>query len=369
MIGSLTSRAGRPLLFAAACLGSGLLACGGGGNGNASPTSPGPLLDTTPVSHDSLSGQVTGLFGSSEFSGSTVKLIGVGEDTVRGDNSFRIDEVPPGEHELAIHGPNHLKRQLMIEMQPGGANKIPDLDLAEDESFNLLAFDEIYREDGEIGTARMTTRPRFLIDQEDFDSLPGSRGDRLISEIKAAIRGPIAQAVAPFLDAAKMNTHATLKSYSGPCRLPAWEIHWHAERTLRNSDGELLLGNAWWCWWPDSGIVRGGILTLDDEADTGTILHELVHQLGTANHLVRAPGNSIIETPLSAPHLTLMDQQHLRFLYRRPPQLMTPDDASGLDTVDMTQLSGGGGELEMRCQIFADGTMRIERAPAGGLVR
>ncbi len=39
------------------------------------------------------------------------------------------------------------------------------------------------------------------------------------------------------------------------------------------------------------------------------------------------PGASIIGVPRSLTQLSLMDEQHLRFLYRRPAGLMSPDDA------------------------------------------
>ena len=362
------------LVLAALGAGLGLLACGGGGGGGTSPTSPAAPPPGQPptmaaLTNESLFGQVVGLFSpATNFAGSRIKVVGSGVDTIRSDNSFRIEPVMPGEHVISVVGTGHLNRHLRVEMLAGGPNEIPDLDLAEDTLFNLPAFDEIYREDGERGTARFLKRPRFLIDQKDFDGLPGATGDQLISEIKMATTGPIRQAIGPLFAGVQVITRASIQDYTSPCDLPDNEVNWQAERELRSSEGELLLGQAWWCWFPEHNAVRGGILTLDDQADTGTILHELVHLLGGAAHLEKSPGSSVISVPRSVAALSTMDEQHLQFLYKRPAGLETPDDARRLDPSGLTQLSGGAG-MEVRCHIFPDGRAQIERAPYGGFIR
>lgn len=354
-------------------------ACGGGGGGGGSaviPTAPNPTPPPPPGSEptneeagdETLFGQVEGMFDpSTSFAGARIRVVGEAEDTIRADNSFFLDPVPPGDYVLTVTGPTVLHRKVEIEMKAGGANEIERLDLVEVVPFNIDAFDEIYRSDGERGTARFTERPDFYIDQKSFDKLSGGNGARLAAEIEEAIQGPIRRAVSPFLNRVQIATR-TLQTYASPCDLPEGDVNWYADRELRDDDGQRLLGLAWWCWWSSLNRVRGGMLFLDDSAGSGTILHELVHILGTADHLEKAPGSSIIRSPRFLDHLSEMDEMHLAFLYTRPEGLMPPDDARGLGTAGLTSLSGGSGE-EVRCLIYPDGRVVLERGWAGAFAR
>lgn len=353
-----------------------LPACGGGGGGSSFvPTQPpepeppsGPPPTTEEPGDETLFGEVEGMFDPTvSFAGATVRVVGVGEDTVRTDNSFFIDPVAAGEYVLTVSGPTVLHRKVEIEMQAGGANEISRLDIVELAPFNIDAFDEIYRSEGERGTARFVDRPDFYIDQKSFDSLPGGTGARLISEIDMATRGDIRRAVGRLFAGVQVTTR-NVKQYSSPCELPAGDVNWYADRELRDENGQRLLGRAWWCWYPAFNQVRGGMLYLDALAGTGTILHELVHIIGTADHLERASGTSIIEAPRSISQLSPMDEMHLGFLYARPPGLMTPDDARGLGTAGLTGLASGSG-MEMRCTLYPDGRVVLERGYPGSLVR
>jgi hypothetical protein len=300
------------------------------------------------------------------FAGSTVRVAEVGEDTVDRDNRFRIEPVEPGEHVLTVTGEGHLNRQVRIQMKTGGANEIPALTLAEDGNFNLGAFDEIYRDDGERGTARMVRQPRFRIDRSDFRDLPGSAGGRLMTDIENTIRGEMARAIAPFLAGVEVTREDRLPNYVTPCEVPAYEVHIWAESDLRNDEGYQLLGWAWWCWWPDRSEVRGGLMSFDDSARTDTILHELVHLLGAAGHLESTPWRSIIGAPDNASFLTPMDELHLRFLYERPPGILSPDDGRNVLMSDLTHMAGGS-QMEQRCLVFADGSVRLEVGYPGEL--
>lgn len=354
-------------------------ACGGGGGSGGGATSnpvappaPPPTAPPQPgLTNQTLYGQVIGMFDpSSNFAGSRVQVSGVIAETVASDNSFRLEPIQPGDYVLVVVGQGHLKRHVRVRMKAGGPNEIPALDLAEDLTFNLQAFDEIYREESERGTARFVEQPKFLIDREDFDALPGTRGDFLVARINEAIKGPIKMAIRPFFSGVQVVERASIRNYANPCELPEGEINWQAERNLQNDMGEPLLGQAWWCWFPDAHIVRGGILSLDDEAEMSTILHEIVHIIGGADHLEKAPGASIIEpgTSRRVGALTSMDEQHLQFLYSRPPRLMSPDDARGLPPADLTEVSGGSGQ-QVRCNIYKDGRVEIEYFGARGLFR
>jgi hypothetical protein len=310
---------------------------------------------------------VQGLFDpSTSFAGSTFRVAGVAEDTIRADNSFRVEPIEPGEYVIAVIGPNHLNRQVKVEMKAGGPNEIRALTLAEDADFNLPAFNEIYRDDGERGTARMLRQPHFKIKREDFQALSGDGGSRLMGDIEEFITGDMARAIAPFLRGVQVTRAANLPRYSTPCDVPAFEVHIYAESDLRNDDNERLLGWAWWCWWPERSEVRGGLMSFDDSALGDTVLHELVHLLGGADHLESEPWRSIIGAPNNSPGFTRMDELQLRYLYQRPPGIRTPDDGRQAATNDLTRVSSSGA-MEMRCLLFADGTARIERGYPGQL--
>lgn len=347
-------------------------ACGGGGGGGAgpiptappTPTPTGPPPSTGEAGDTTLFGQVEGMFDpTASFTGATIRVIGEAEDTIRTDNSFFIDPVPPGSYVLSVFGPALLNRKVEIEMKPGGANEIARLDLVEQAPFNLEAFDEIYRSEGTRGTARFVDRPDFYIDQKSFNKLPGGAGSRLVSEIDMATRGPIRKAVGPLFAGVKLTTK-NLPQYASPCNLPEGDVNWYGDPDLRDEEGQRLLGLAWWCWYPSINEVRGGMLYLDDSAGTGTILHELVHILGTADHLVKAPGSSIIQSPRLITQLSPMDEMHLEFLYARPPGLVTPDDARGLGQSGLTSLAGGSG-MEIRCRLYPDGRAVLDRGFPG----
>ena len=355
------------------------VACGGGGGGGGSnanlsnPAAPPPPTGPTPsgeqAGSQTLFGEVEGMFDpTASFAGATIRVTGIANDTIATDNTFFLDPVPAGRHVLAVSGANLLNRKVEIEMKSGGANEIASLGLVEEAPFNLRAFDEIYREEGETGTARFTERPDFFIDDRSFGELSGGNGNRLRSEVQMAITGPIRRAVGPLFSGLRVSSRTLKQEWESPCDLPEGHVYWYAHRDLRDEEGSRLLGQAWWCWWSTQHRVRGGILRLDAEANPGVIHHELVHLLGTADHLEKAPGSSVIRVPSTASGLTAMDERHLEFLYARPPGLMTPDDATGLGLNDLTTRASSSG-AEVRCRIYPDGRVVLDRGPLRGFGR
>lgn len=312
-------------------------ACGGGG-GSSSPTAPGPPAPPPPVPTPDLNdttffGTVVGLLDpSSSFTGSEVRVVGVGETDVRADNQFFLDGLEPGTYTVVVSGAGHLRRKFRFQMQPGGANEIPSLDLVERSLFNLEAFDEIYRGDNYFidngHLHRWVDIPHFVIDRQSFLDL-GTNGRQLLSTVLDAIDDELEILTLGLMrDPQRVfrNGLPSINHCAGS--LGYLEVQIHAEEA-----NPQYAGTCGSCAFVGYELHQGQI-TLTSQAFDSTVWHEFGHLLG-AGHLEAAAGTSVmrISGPGRSQDFSPMDRYHLQYVYSRPADTVSPDDMSHLDPI------------------------------------
>lgn len=340
------SASSRPLLAAAtlvAILGG--MACGGGG-GSSNPVAPPPPPPPTVActSNSNVQGTVVGFSNSSaSFEGTTVDLVGEATTTVDADNQFCFDNVSAGVKRLEFSGSTHLTRRVRITVSPGMINFFDDIDLVESGTFDVAAFDEIYRSFSVEGTVRWNTPPtRVMLDRDSLSSLDQGL-DFFESNVRRSYNGFLTNNTNGFF----ASTPVTVGSI-GPldpedfsCSdVPVGEIHIVGIDECPMEENFIILGSATHCFDTVGNEVVLGAIFFNPCTTVSTIEHEIIHTL-CAGHLESRPNASIMGSPGGAGEIQPLDRRHMRYLYSRPPGTLTPDDAWALTPMDPTSSASG----------------------------
>lgn len=315
------------------------IACGGGG-GKGSPTTPPPPPPPPPPPGQvtgNLQGSFVGLGSpSTSFAGSQVQLVGIGTTTVDVENRWGFENVPEGVQRLEITGGNHLTRRVQVRVVSGGVNHFDDLDLVESGSFNLSAFDEIWRSFSIPGTIRWNTRPRrVLLDRKSLGALPQGL-DWFETEVKQAYNNWLPRNTNDFFRGTPV-----VKGSIDPLDPDDFDCGDVADGDIvivgidecPQDEQFIILGTTTHCFdTRDNEVVLAAIFFNPCTTDV-TVDHEIIHTL-CAGHLESAPDDSIMGSPGGAGEILPLDRRHMEYVYSRPAAVLSPDDSWGLEILE-----------------------------------
>jgi hypothetical protein len=305
-----------------------LPACGGGGNGNPAAPPGNPPGQGSGNVLGSVSGQAS---GGTRFTGTEVRLAGVGTTTVDANNEFSFENVSSGVRQLELSGSNHLTRRVDINVTQSGVNRF-GIELVETAGFDLAAFDEIYRDFQVEGTVRWNRRPtRVVLDRQTLGALPQGLGF-FEAEVRRAYTGWLPANTGGFFSGTPVSVGntASFTSEGFDCSdVPDGEVHIVGVDECPVEEMFINLGSATHCFNTVGNEVVLAAIFFNPCTTSSTVEHEVIHTL-CASHLESRPNASIMGSPGGARQILPIDRRHMRYLYSRPAGTLSPDDSRGL---------------------------------------
>jgi len=329
------------------------IACSGGSGGGGGPTQPGQpgggnqgSGPSGPVSGN-VQGSVEGLLNpGTSFSGTTVQAGGVSTQVTTA-NEFGFD-LPAGRHTLTFTGNRHTTRMISIDVVDGAVNRFDGLDLVETPEFNLAAFDDIYREDGD-GTFRWVRTPKVFVDRGSLSQLPQGWDFFQREIIDKNLRGRMGQltnGVWGNLDI-RVGNFKELPIESPCLEVGNFELHFRGVVDDCGRDGgNITLGIASHCVFSEGNEAVTAVVTFNKCTSQSTVTHEIIHTL-CSRHLDNTTASSVMTpfTDSTIDDMTPMDANHIRYMYRRPPGVRTPDNSVNLEVFTSSFLGGSSNFL------------------------
>lgn len=270
------------------------------------------------------------------FDGTQVELVGVGTSMIDGNNQFGFENVPAGLQQLEFTGGSHLARRVDINVSASGVDHFDDIDLVESQSFDVEAFDEIYREFQVEGTVRWNTRPeRVMLDKASLEALPQGLAF-FEDEVRKAYNSWLPNNTDGFFAGTPVNVGGigSIDPDQFDCSdVPVGEIHIVGVDECPIDETFIILGSATHCFSTVNNEVVLAAIFFNPCSTVATIQHEIIHTI-CAGHLESMPNGSIMGSPGGAEEILALDRRHMRYLYTRPAGTMSPDDSWGLGALN-----------------------------------